>query len=84
MTEPKFFIHNNNRHLVMTFDWALKNEDLISYLLEVYYFDDKREIDRLEDEESNIIEFVQSIEGNDDGYTEKHLELKGIGKVSYH
>jgi len=82
MPEPKFFIHKNTRHLVMTFEWFKKNEDLIASLLEVYYFDDKKEVTRIEDEDSNFVEFVQPIEGDDDEYTDCHIE--GARKRPYH
>lgn len=80
--EPRFIQGKKTRHLVMSMDYFLQNQSEINKLLDAYQFDSEREVTRIDSEEENLVEFIQSYNGEDDDSFEGYFE--GSGEETHH
>lgn len=80
--EPVFMRTKKFRHLAMSMDFFLENQHNINKILDAFLFDSEREVTRIETEEENLVEFVQSLNGDKCDIIETYFN--GSGEEAYH
>lgn len=74
--EPKYFINGQYRHLLMSMVYFHINQKIIEVLLEQHGFNPAFHVTRIDDHQSNMVEFVQSVDTGElnagiDPYTQR-------------
>lgn len=92
ITKPRFFVTKYERHLIMSHEYMvnLGVEKILDILLD-YGFTTKLELTRFDDDEQNIVEFVQDLDigqerlENDDSIKFKSIyDVEPGGEDNYH
>lgn len=68
INEPKYFIADGHRYLVMSIDFFASNARIIEDLLYQHGFDTRKTVTRIDDPDQDVVTFVQTLEdgGNDE------------------
>jgi len=82
VNEPKYFIADGHRYLVMSIDFFAGNAPIIEDILYKHGFDTRKVVTRIDDPDQNVVTFVQSLEdGADD---DEDVYFRGRGTRSDH
>ena len=82
--KPRFFATNTHRHLVLSYDYFLQFEDYMTYFLGVCGFRDDKTVTRIDDEDQNLVEFVQTLDVKDSDEDEYSAALFEGGPTGTH